>query len=213
MEKLLRIPDYWQQGIAHMQAQDTVMAALIARYPDSCLRSRGDVFHTLMRSIVGQQISVKAADAVWGRMEQMLGHVTHVACIDVKEEAWRACGLSRQKIHYIQQLCLFMSHHAEAMTHEALSAMEDASLMPFITSIKGIGRWSAEMFMIFCLMHPNVLPLDDIGLQRAMSEQYGIIAKPFDKVHAQEIAKNWSPYCTIATWYLWRSIDPSEVHY
>jgi len=206
-------PHYWQDGIAHLQAHDAVMKEVIARYPDSCLQSRGDVFHTLMRSIVGQQISVKAADAVWWRMEKMVTVVTHDACVHVEEEAWRSCGLSRQKIHYIQQLCAFMTEHAQAMTYDALNAMEDAALLAFITSIKGIGRWSAEVFMMFCLMRPNVLPLDDIGVQRAMSQCYGMTPKPFDKTQARQIATPWEPYCTIATWFLWCSVDPSDVYY
>jgi DNA-3-methyladenine glycosylase II len=208
---LAEYPDYWQVGIAHLSNNDAKLAALIAQYPNGILQSHNRPFYTLMRSITGQQISVQAADSIWGRLEAHVAEVTPDSCQKISEEYWRSFGYSRQKISYISNLINFTL--SGDLQIEKLREMNDAELISHITQIKGIGKWSAEMFAIFCLLRPNILPLDDIGLQRAMAINYGIKSKPFDKIAALEIAEKWQPYCTIATWFLWRSIDPSEVHY
>ncbi len=204
-------PSYWLQGVHHLMANDERLALLINAHPDCVLKSRGDPFHTLMRSIAGQQISVQAADSIWRKMEAVAGDVAPHTCAAITREQWRECGFSRQKISYIENLIAFANSGQLDMAD--LHAMSDAALMAHITSVKGIGTWSAEMFAMFCLMRPNILPLADIGLQRAMAQQYGVRAKPFDAAAAVEIAQKWQPYCTIATWFLWRSIDPNEVNY
>jgi DNA-3-methyladenine glycosylase II len=204
-------PTYWQDGIAHLMAVDAPLKAIIKAHPQSILQSRMDCFHTLMRSITGQQISVQAADSVWRKLELIAPQVTPQNCATLTPEQLRSCGFSRQKISYIQNLLEF---EAEGnLNLPELQTLTDSELISHITQIKGIGKWSAEMFAIFCLMRSNILPLDDIGLQRAIAQQYGITAKPFAKATALEIADRWQPYCTIATWFLWRSIDPSEVSY
>ncbi len=204
-------PTYWQQGIAHLSANDEALALLIAQHQSSILQSRGDAFHTLMRSIAGQQISVQSADAIWRKMEAIIPEITPYNCANLTHEQLKSCGFSRQKISYIENLIAFANDGKLELPQ--LQAMNDAELMKHITAIKGIGIWSAEMFAMFCLMRPDILPLDDIGLQRAMARQYGIQAKPFNKMQATKIAEVWQPYRTIATWFLWRSIDPSEVNY
>lgn len=204
-------PDYWKQAILHLSNNDAKLAAIIAAHPDGFLQSRRDPFHTLMRSITGQQISVQAADSIWGRFENHVVDITPELCAAVDELQWRSFGYSRQKISYINNLIEFAK--SGNLELEQLMIMNDEELIKHITQIKGIGRWSAEMFAIFCLNRPNILPLDDIGLQRAIAIEYGIAPKPFDKQKAIQIAQNWQPYCTIATWFLWRSIDPNEVHY
>jgi DNA-3-methyladenine glycosylase II len=211
MSQIPTTPTYWQDGIAHLIAVDAPLKAIIEAHPKSILQSRMDCFHTLMRSITRQQISVQAADSIWRKLELIAPQVTPQNCANLTPEQLRSCGFSRQKISYIQNLLEFES--AGHLKLPELQTMTDAELITYITQIKGIGKWSAEMFAIFCLMRPNILPLDDIGLQRAMSQQYGITSKPFDKAVALEIAHKWQPYCTIATWFLWRSIDPSEVSY
>lgn len=209
-----KIPDYWNAGLAHL-SRDPVMHQLITRYPDSVLTSRGDVFHTLARCIVGQQVSVASADAVWGRLEQLL-HDKHAAMtpqhiLSFSDEDFRSCGFSRQKIAYMRNIAEF--YVAEKLDDMEWHKMSDEEVMRYITQIKGIGRWSAEMLLIFCLLRSDVFPLLDIGLQRAMGIHYGVTAKPFDADHALEVAKQWQPYRSVALWFLWRSIDPSEVYY
>ena len=211
MSQIPTTPTYWQDGIAHLIAVDAPLKAIIEKHPQSILQSRMDCFHTLMRSITGQQISVQAADSIWRKLELISPQVIPQNCANLTAEQLRSCGFSRQKISYIQNLLEF--EVKGNLNLPELQTMTDAELITHITQIKGIGKWSAEMFAIFCLMRSNILPLDDIGLQRAMSQQYGITSKPFVKAAALEIAHKWQPYCTIATWFLWRSIDPSEVSY
>ncbi len=207
-------PAYWQDGLAHL-SNDPMMAALIQKYPDSVLTSRGDVFHTLARCIVGQQVSVASADAVWSKLEQLLAekslamipeHILHLS-----EDEFRSCGFSRQKIAYMRNIAEF--YLKEALHEVAWNTMSDDEVMRYITQIKGIGRWSAEMLLIFSLLRSDVFPLLDIGLQRAMGLHYNVVTKPFDADHALKVAQQWQPYRSVALWFLWRSIDPSEVYY
>jgi DNA-3-methyladenine glycosylase II len=210
----VRIPHYWQEAIAHVRS-DPVMDKLISRYPHSQLESRGDAFHTLARCIVGQQVSVASADAVWGRLVAYLQEHHHTlspeSILKLDDEAYRRCGFSRQKIAYMRNIAEFSISNALHLTD--WDSMDDAQVTAYITQIKGIGRWSAEMLLLFCLLRPDVFPLADIGLQRAMAMHYNVALKPFDAVHALEIAAQWQPYRSVALWFLWRSIDPNEVCY
>ena len=204
-------PLYWLEAKQHLQ-KDVVLSRLIASFPDSMMVSRGDAFYTLSRSIVGQQISVKAADAVWGRVSNALSEVHPDNVLLLDDEALRACGLSRQKIAYLRHLShFFREQNITSQAH--WEGMDDEAVIRHLCQVKGIGRWSAEMFLMFCLMRPDVYPLDDIGLQRALSLQFGLAQKPFARHEALELAERWRPYRSVATWYLWRSIDPNEVAY
>ncbi len=209
------VPPYWQDALNHL-SKDPVMAALITVYPDAVLQSRGDPFHTLLRSIVGQQVSVASADALWAKLERL--RVSHEAVLEpaffdkVEDEALRGCGLSRQKVAYVRNLSDFFTR--EAITQEQWAAMSDEEVVATITQVKGIGRWCAEMFLMFGLLRPNLFPVDDIGVQRALQKHYGLSdAKPFDKEAARTLAEQWQPYRTVATWFLWRSLDPVVVLY
>jgi DNA-3-methyladenine glycosylase II len=204
-------PFYWHDAAVHL-SRDPVMRELISRFSTGTLQSRGDPFHTLARSIVGQQISVQSADAVWSRFRATLSILHPDAVLLLEDETLRACGLSRQKISYLRHLSHFFRDHA-ITSQNHWEGMVDTAVIAHLTQIKGIGRWSAEMFLMFCLMRPDVYPLDDIGLQRALLLNYGVIAKPFDRKAATVLAENWQPYRSVATWYLWRSIDPSDVAY
>lgn len=205
-----RLPGYWDTACRQLAASDPVLGALIARYPGGTLSSHGDAFYTLARAIVGQQISVKAADAVWARLESHLTRVTPAAALAADAEALRDCGLSWRKAEYLHDLA---NHFADGRLGDHLFAQaDDAELLACLTAVHGIGRWSAEMFLIFHLMRPDVLPLDDIGLLRAIS----IFYRDGHKVGAREarvIAEPWAPWRTVATWYLWRALDPVPVAY
>jgi len=205
-----RLPGYWDTACRALAASDPVLGTLIARYPGGTLSSHGDAFYTLARAIVGQQISVKAADAVWARLESHLREVTPEAALATDADALRACGLSWRKAEYLHDLA---GHFADGrLGDEFFAQADDAELLTRLTAVRGVGRWSAEMFLIFHLLRPDVLPLDDIGLLRAIS----IFYRDGDKVGAREarvIAEPWAPWRTVATWYLWRALDPVPVAY
>jgi len=186
------------------------MAELIERYAGVSLASRGDAFGTLARSIVGQQISVKAAETVWGRFAAQLAEVTPARVVEVGASGLAGCGLSQRKIEY---LCDLAGHFANGQLDPSVWAhLDDAAIIAELTAVRGIGRWTAEMFLIFHQLRPDVFPLDDIGLQRAVSERYFSGARPSRRALA-EFGERWRPWRSVATWYLWRSLDPIPVEY
>ncbi len=231
-------PTYWPKAKKHLSAVDPVMKKIIAPYKGETLVSRGDAFFTLARSIVGQQISVKAADSVWKKLMSacdtfpppaggLRGEnvpppttltpkgVSSVALprrrgryiiAQLPDEHLRACGLSGQKVKYLRSLCEYFE------IERNFSHLSDEEVIAELTTIKGIGRWTAEMFLIFHLLRPNVLPLDDIGLQKAVYRHYFEGTK-VDRKRITTLAKAWEPYRSVATWYLWRSLDPVVVEY
>lgn len=204
------IPDYWQQACQELSACDTVMRRLIAQFPGATLESRGCAFTTLSRSIVGQQISVKAAESVWQRVIAAIPEIAPDIIAAADHNLLRSCGLSARKATYLQDLA---RHFTDGNLREtAWETMHDEAIINQLIQVKGIGRWTAEMFLIFHLQRPDVLPLDDIGLQRAMSLHY-LDKQPIDKNTLIEIAQPWQPWRSVATWYLWRSLDPLPVAY
>ena len=203
-------PLYWEQACAELAARDPVLAELIATYPGMMLVSRGDAFHTLARSIVGQQISVKAADSVWNRLAGLLGEVESARVLAQTPEALRACGLSARKVEY---LCDLAAHHQSGRLDPSLwLEWDDEAVIAELVAIRGFGRWTAEMFLIFYLLRPNVLPLDDIGLLKAIALHYHA-GERLPRKDIRLLAQVWQPWATVATWYLWRSLDPVPVEY
>lgn len=203
-------PRYWNQATRELAARDAVLKKLITRFNGMALGSRGDAFATLARAIVGQQISVKAAQSVWDRLSARLGNVTP-ADIALAQAAWlRACGLSHQKVAYLQDLAA--RFQSGALDVASWAHLDDQALIERLTQVKGIGRWTAEMFLIFHMARPDVLPLDDIGLQRAMSLHYNQ-GRPLSRPKMRKIGGPWAPWRSVATWYLWRSLDPIPVEY
>ena len=188
-------PAYWAEACKHLIKCDRVMKKLIPQHMGACLQSRGDAFVTLARSIVGQQISVKAAQAVWERFERLPSDMIPAQVLKLKVDDMRAAGLSARKVEYLVDLAL---HFADDRLH--------------VDQWVGIGRWTAEMFLIFHLMRPNVLPLDDVGLINGISQAY-FSGEPVSRSDAREVAANWAPFCSVATWYIWRSLDPMPVTY
>ncbi len=203
-------PEYWAQACQHLMKKDRVMKRLIPQFGDACLQSRGDAFVTLARSIVGQQISVKAAQTVWDRFAALSKKITPGGVLKLKVDDMRAAGLSVRKVEYLVDLAL---HFSSKQVHVAEWAdMEDEVIIDELVAIRGIGRWTAEMFLMFYLMRPNVLPLDDVGLINGISRNY-FSGEPVSRSDAREVAQAWKPYCTVATWYIWRSLDPVPVAY
>ncbi len=206
----LLTPDYWDQAKAELMKRDRIMKKLIPKFGDLQLVGRGDPFVTLARSIVGQQISVKAAQTVWERLVLVCPKMTPAYMLRVGEEKIAACGLSKRKTEYILDLALNFKEKRVHATDWA--SMEDEEVIAELTHIRGIGRWTAEMFLIFNLLRPNVLPLDDLGLLRGISVNY-FSGEPVSRSDLREVAANWEPWRTVATWYLWRSLDPVPVEY
>lgn len=191
-----------------LSTRDPVLSKLAQRYVGLETGSRGDAFSTLARAIVGQQISVKAAQSVWGRVLAEVGAMTPQNILATDTTRLRGCGLSGQKTAYLLDLAQRFS--SGALDPALWGALDDEALIVELTQVKGIGRWTAEMFLIFYMARPDVLPVDDVGLQRAMSLHYNA-GKPLSKLKMQRIGKTWAPWRSVATWYLWRSLDPLPV--
>ena len=203
-------PDYWAEACAHLAKRDRVMKRLIPRFGDACLQSRGDAFVTLARSIVGQQISVKAAQSGWNRFEALPRRLAPAQVLKLKVDDMRAAGLSARKVEYLVDLAL---HFDSGRIHvKQWDGMDDEAIIAELVAIRGIGRWTAEMFLMFHLLRPNVLPLDDVGLINGISLNY-FSGEPVSRSEAREVAEAWAPWRSVATWYMWRSLEPLPVAY
>lgn len=207
-------PDYWDDACKHLARRDRVMKKLIPRFGEARLQSRGDAFTTLARSIVGQQISVKAAQAVWDRFVKLLGTPSarvEPALLQAHAPAGlREAGLSARKAEYLLDLA---RHFNSGQVHvRQWQQMSDEAIIEELVAIRGIGRWTAEMFLIFHLMRPNVLPLDDLGLLKGISIGY-FSGEPVSRAEARELGDAWAPFRSVATWYIWRSLEPVPVDY
>ncbi len=208
--EMVTTPYFWEEACKHLIKKDRVMKRLIPQFGDACLQTRGDAFITLARSIIGQQASVKAAQTVWDRFALLPKKMTPANVLKLKVDDMRSAGLSARKVEYVVDLALHFDNGA--LHVKDWDSMEDEEIIAELVSIRGIGRWTAEMFLIFHLMRPNVLPLDDAGLISGISQNYfsGDVVSRSD---AREVAAAWAPYCSVATWYIWRSLDPLPVAY
>lgn len=220
-------PTYWDEALAHLM-RDEVLAGVIGWFPDSVLKGRGAPFETLVRAVVGQQISTKAAGSVWSKVQAKALGQSHEVRVMAPEmilalghEELQGCGLSGQKVTYILRIA---GKFAEGTVHPGLwEGMSDGAIIAELVKLPGIGRWTAEMFLMFNLLRPDVLPLDDIGLLKGYEKLYGPTRgtaklegmKRYRKIAAalDKHAVRWAPYRTVATWYVWRSLDPVEVGY
>ncbi len=212
-------PRYWDEAVLTLARQDRILRKLIRAYPDMRLTRRSDAFTALARSIVGQQISVKAAAAVWRRFVVLVApdanpngnpklHPATVAAVPL--EHFRGCGFSQRKAEYVRDLA---GHFVSgALDPKRWKKLDDEALIEALVDVKGIGRWTAEMFLIFHELRPDVWPVGDLGLQNAVAKHYnGGERLLLDEL--RELAEPWRPYRSVATWYLWRSLDPEPVEY
>ena len=203
-------PGYWDDACKHLSRRDRVMKKLIPQFGDARLQSNGDAFTTLARSIVGQQVSTKSAQGVWRKLVAAVDGpdvelLQPAAVLELASETLKGVGLSARKVEYLRDLAHNFSSGA---VHVGLwHGMDDEAIIEELVAIRGIGRWTAEMFLIFHLLRPNVLPLDDPGLIRGISENY-FSGEPVSRAEARELGDGWAPYRSVATWYLWRSLDP-----
>jgi DNA-3-methyladenine glycosylase II len=214
LSSLIAPPDYWDEACRHLSRRDRVMRKLIPACGEARLQSRGDAFTTLARSIVGQQISVKAAQTVWERLLSLFQDSTRPLLpsmvLSLDAPTMRAVGLSARKVEY---LCDLAQHFESGAVHvPQWLHMDDESIIEELVAIRGIGRWTAEMFLIFHLMRPDVLPLDDLGLLKGISHNY-FSGEPVSRAEAREVGEAWAPFRSVATWYIWRSLDPVSTEY
>ncbi len=214
-------PDFWDDARRTLSRGDPVMRAIIRRCGPAHLVSRSDPFQTLARSIVGQQISVKAAQAVWERVAYAAREVTPERIGRMRAATLRGCGLSERKVEYLKDLASrFRSGEVDPGHWKTL---DDESVIGELVEVRGIGRWTAEMFLIFNLLRPDVFPVDDIGLLRAIAlnyageaalqDQEAASGSRYAKAAVAVIGERWRPWRSVATWYLWRSLDPLPVEY
>jgi DNA-3-methyladenine glycosylase II len=203
-------PDYWLEACSTLSRRDRRLGRLIESFPHASLRTRGDAFATLARSIVGQQISVKAAETVWQRFSAKVGRMTARSVLRHSPEALREVGLSTMKAAYLRDLSERFA--SGAIRPRRWANMDDEAVIADLTQVKGIGRWTVEMFLIFYLMRPDVYPVDDIGLIRAIEKLYNK-GERLDKAAIRAHGERWAPWRSVATWYLWRSLDPIPVEY
>jgi DNA-3-methyladenine glycosylase II len=205
------VPDYWQTACEYLSAQDKTMAKIIREHQSDVLFSFGDPYKTLANAIVGQQISVKAAESVWKRLILTLpkNKIHAQAILDTHENQLRDTGLSRQKIQYLKNIAEYFI--SNKINHQYFMKRSSDLVAEELLAIKGVGKWTLEMFQIFYLCLPDVFPIGDIGLLKAVVNNYPKVK--YDKNEILDFSVRWAPYRTVAVWYLWRTFDDEPVRY
>lgn len=198
-------PSWWTEGLDHFK-DDSIMAELISTYDGEGLKGRGDLFYTIVRSIIGQQISVIAAESIWKRFEALVGQVSPENVRRYTKEEIASCGITRPKSGYI----LGLANDSELLINFPYSSSTESEIRKHLIQFKGVGPWTAEMVMIFALLLPDIYSPKDIGLVNAIKRLFPEV-ETMDA--AEEVAKQWAPYRTMASWYLWRTLDPIPVEY
>ena len=194
-----------RKAINHLKTADPVIAAIIERVGPCRIQRRPATFWALARAIVFQQLNGKAATTIWNRLEEACGgEATPESILALSEARMRACGLSKQKLSYVRDLAARTL--SREIDFERIDQWTDDEVIEHLTRVKGIGEWTAHMFLMFALARPNVLPTGDYGIRAAMKKAYRMRKMPTPK-RMQQIAKSWHPYCSYACWYLWRSLD------
>lgn len=198
-------PTWWHEALLFLE-QDALLAPVVAEHGPEGITSRGDMFQCIVRSIVGQQISVLAADAIWGRLVAHLGEVTPTHVLATDQPSMAACGLTRPKASYIYGL----AEQSERLLFQPWDEMTDEQIQRHLVAFRGIGPWTAEMVLMFHFLRPDVFSLGDIGLIRGTQR---LVPEAETKQDVGRIAEQWRPYRTAAAWYLWRILDPVPVEY
>ena len=200
-----RTPTWWKDAHEFL-LEDDLLGPVVREFGPEGISSRDDLFQTLVRSIVGQQISVLAADAIWGRLVEHLGEVTPAAVLASDQKNIAGCGVTRPKASYIHGL----AERSDELLNQPWDAMDDEAIQKHLVQFRGIGPWTAEMILMFHFLRQDVFSLGDIGLIRGTQR---LVAEAETKEHVGEIAERWRPYRTAAAWYLWRILDPVPVEY
>ena len=211
---MVNTPKYWNKAKKYLSKKDKIMFSLINHYKDpseTVLTSRKDIFYSLCKSIIGQQISVAAANSVFLRFKKKCkNRISAKVVSKLSTSQLKSCGLSRQKISGIKNLTKQILN--KSFNPRFIKKMNDEEAIEYLSNLKQIGRWSAEMILLFTYNRPNIWPVQDIGLLRAISKNYSKKYLPPEKF-VKFLQKKFTPYCSVATWYLWRSIDPEPIQY
>ena len=211
---MTKVPKYWKQAKKYLSKKDKIMSKLIKNYQspsETILKSRGDIFFSLCKSIVGQQISVAAADSVFLKFKNKCKNKINAKTVSkLTFSQIKKCGLSRQKVLGIKSLANQIID--KSFNPKLLDKMTDEEAINYLCNLRQIGKWSAEMILLFTYNRSNIWPIQDIGLLRAISKNYKKKYLPPDKF-VNSLKKRFSPFCSVATWYLWRSIDPKPIQY
>ena len=204
-------PKYWNRAKIYLSKKDKIMKILIRKFRDKTLTTRKDIFFSLCKSIIGQQISVAAANSVFKKFNKACkGKINPKMIKNLSTQKLKKCGLSRQKVRGIKELSIKFLN--KSFNPNLIKNMNDEEAIIYLSSLRQIGRWSAEMILIFTFNRENIWPVQDIGLLRAISNNYKKKYLP-PKIFVEKLNKKFSPYCSVATWYLWRSIDPEPIQY
>ena len=204
-------PKYWNNAVKYLSKKDPVMKKLISQYKDKTLTTRKDIFYSLCKSIIGQQISVQAANSVFKKFEKVCnGKINPKKINKLRPSKLKRCGLSKQKVKGIKELAVKFEN--KSFDPKKIEFMSDEEAIIYLSSLRQIGRWSAEMILLFTLNRPDIWPIQDIGLLRSISNNYKKKYFPPRKF-VETLRKRFSPYCSVATWYLWRSIDDEPIQY
>ena len=204
-------PKYWNSAIKYLSKKDPVIKKLISQYKDKTLTTRKDIFYSLCKSIIGQQISVQAANSVFKKFEKVCnGKINPKKINKLRPVKLKRCGLSRQKVRGIKELAVKFEN--KSFDPNKIKFMTDEEAIIYLSSLRQIGRWSAEMILLFTLNRPDIWPVQDIGLLRSISNNYKKKYFP-PKKFVEFLRKKFTPYCSVATWYLWRSIDDEPIQY
>ena len=198
-------PEWWDEAIAHLSG-DPLLGDIVQFYSGGFLTGRGEIFQTLVRSIVGQQISVKAADTIHGRLEVLCGGISREAIRSRTLEELSSCGLSQKKTQYIHGIAT----NETPLLPLGFEKMDDDTILKHLVRFKGVGPWTAEMMLIFSLMRPDVLSLGDLGVVKGIQ---GLVPEAQTNKKMREVAEAWRPFRSAACWFLWRTLDPIPVEY
>ena len=211
---MTKVPKYWNEAKKYLSKKDKILAKLIKDYrspSETVLTSRRDIFFSLCKSIIGQQISVAAANSVFFKFKKVCNSKINAKEVSkLSFSQLKKCGLSRQKIRGIKELA--KKYVNKKFNPKLIEKMNDEEAIQYLSELRQIGRWSAEMILLFTYNRPNIWPIQDIGLLRAISKNYKKKYLPPDS-YVKLLNKRFSPYCSVATWYLWRSIDPEPIQY
>ena len=201
-------PDYWETAKKELSDNDIILSRIINKFDDLELISRGDIFFTLIRSIIGQQISVKAASTVWSRFTKKVGEITPKNILSVDFEDLRSCGLTQKKTEYV--IGISESWHEYSLFD--WNKMDDEEVIEKLIKLRGVGKWTAEMILIFTLLRPDVFPIGDIGMIRGIEKSYNSgVRMSNEELYA--LSEKWKPWRTVACCYMWRTVDPEPVEY
>ena len=201
-------PEYWDIAKKELSRKDDVLHEIINEFDDLELISRGDLFYTLIRSVIGQQISVKAASTVWSRFCKKIGDIKPKNILSADIEELRSCGLSQRKAEYVLGISESWSDYDSLEWKE----MSDEEIIQELVKLRGVGRWTAEMILIFTMLRPDVFPIGDIGMIRGIEKSYSS-GERMTKEELYAISEKWKPWRTVACCFMWRTVDPEPVEY